>query len=112
MRALLPPVAVGRVGVADRPDAAVVARATTRVTDLVVPPDYEDHAFVRVLVEAIDHFKGTGKSPSERAKKEVKQYFLDLGRLPDGTEITAHMAEKLATFCRSPQAMKGGNKRG
>jgi hypothetical protein len=82
--------------------------ATVATTDLVVPAD-DDYAFVRLLKEAIDHFKSTGKGPSERTKKEVKQYFLDKERLPDGTRITTHMAEKLATFSRSPRAMEGGN---
>ena len=86
--------------------------ATVAVTGLAMPPDDEDYIFARLLIEAIEHFKSTGKSPSERTKKEVKKYFLDLGHLPDGSPITAHMAEKLATFCRSPQAMKGGNKKG
>jgi hypothetical protein len=86
--------------------------ATVAVTSLAVPPDDGDFIFARLLIEAVEHFKSTGKGSRQRTKKEVKQYFLDLKRLPDGTEITAHMAEKLATFCRSPQAMKGGNKRG
>jgi hypothetical protein len=83
--------------------------ATVGVTSLAMPPDDEDYIFARLLIEAIEHFKSTGKGPSQRTKKEVKQYFLDLKRLPDGRLITGHMAEKLATFCRSPRAMEGGN---
>jgi hypothetical protein len=82
--------------------------ATVAATDLAVPAD-DDYVFVRLLKEAIDHFKSTGKRPSERPKKEIKQYFLDKKQLPDGRPITTHMADSLATFCRSPRAMEGGN---
>ena len=55
--------------------------ATVAVTGLAVPPDDEDYTFVRMLIEAIEHFKSTGKSPSERTKKEVKQVFSGFGAL-------------------------------
>jgi hypothetical protein len=59
-----------------------------------------------VLKEAIEAGKG------ELKKGDLERYFLEEKKyLPDGTRITPNMARWLATFSRSPSAMKGGNKR-
>jgi hypothetical protein len=79
--------------------------ATARTIDLAVPADDDRYTFVRVLKEAIEAGKG------ELKKEDLERYFLEKKYLPDGTPITLNMAKWLATFSRSPSAMKGGNKR-
>ena len=65
--------------------------------------------FVALMCEAVRHFNiGEESWPK---KHELEQYFR-AQKLPDGTAISSNHARYLATFCRPPAALSGGNKRG
>jgi hypothetical protein len=83
-----------------------LATTAAATVDLTVPADDDRYTFVRLLKEAIETGKGQLK------KDDLERYFLEEKKfLPDGTQITPNMARWLATFSRSPSAMRGGNKR-
>ena len=66
--------------------------------------------FISIAHEAIRHFRISVSANSYPKKGELVE-FLKRRRLSNGTLISRHHAETLATFCRPVQAMKGGNKR-
>ena len=65
--------------------------------------------FISVMLDAARQFglKPDMKRPPK--KDELINFFKDR-TLADGTVISANHAQYLATFCRPPEAMKGGNK--
>jgi hypothetical protein len=81
-----------------------VSDAAPNVDGLYISP------FIRIMLRAIKHFEITEK-PSPWLKKGVLvDYFVDQ-KLPDGTPISRHQAEMMATFIRPPDAMLGRAKR-
>jgi len=64
--------------------------------------------FIQMMLKAVKHFEITEQANVKKA--ELEDYFRR-PKLPDGTSISNVQAGYLATFCRSPEAMKGGNKR-
>ena len=65
--------------------------------------------FISIAHEAIRHFRISVSANSYPKKGELVEFF-QRRRLSNGTFISRHQAESLATFCRPVQAMKGGNK--
>ncbi|MDX9982223.1 MAG: hypothetical protein RBU25_19540 [Lentisphaeria bacterium] len=65
-----------------------------------VPP------FIALMFRAIDEFGLT--ETSTVGKKTLAEWFA-AQTLPDGTRVSTNLAGYLATFCRPPEAMKGGN---
>ena len=65
--------------------------------------------FISIAHEAIRHFRISASANSYPKKGELVEYF-QRRRLSNGTFISRHQADSLATFCRPVQAMKGGNK--
>ena len=65
--------------------------------------------FISIAHEAIRHFQ-ISVSANSYPKKEVLVEYFQRRRLSNGTVISRHQADSLATFCRPVQAMKGGNK--
>ena len=65
--------------------------------------------FISIAHEAIRHFRISVSANSYPKKEELVEYF-QRRRLSNGTVISRHQADSLATFCRPVQAMKGGNK--
>lgn len=79
---------------------------------LITPPPKLGEAYhspyIKMMLVASRKFQITGTSFPK--KEELQAYFETL-RLPDGSPISTRMAEAMATLCRPPEAMKGGNKR-
>jgi hypothetical protein len=67
--------------------------------------------FISILHEAVRHFRISVSANSYPKKKDLVEHF-QRHRLSNGTPISPHQADSLATFCRPVQAMKGGNKKG
>jgi len=65
--------------------------------------------FISIAHEAIRYFRISVSANSYPKKEELVQYF-QRHRLSNGTFISRHQAQSLATFCRPVQAMMGGNK--
>jgi hypothetical protein len=110
-----PPLEEGGGGISLESEVRVLMADIDRIwpkggtSDLsAVPPDDDDYAFVRMQIEAIEHFKSTGRRPK---KDELEKYFMDKKHLPGGTPITKRLATLMATLSRSPRAMKGGIKK-
>jgi hypothetical protein len=90
------------------PEAEPPAADTSNVVALeAVPPVYLS-PFLKMMLDAVKQFGITEDAPG---KKEILVRFFRSQKLPDGSAISKVQAEYLATFCRSPEAMKGGNKR-
>ncbi len=66
--------------------------------------------FMRLMVEASKHFS-LGAEAGKRVKKEVLVEWFVKRTLSDGTKISNNIADSMATLCRQPGAMRGGNKR-
>ncbi|RFC68151.1 MULTISPECIES: hypothetical protein [Mesorhizobium] len=64
--------------------------------------------FIQMMLEAVRRF---GITAINHEKKEILEAHFRNQKLPDGKPITKAQAQYLATFCRSHDAMKGGNKR-
>jgi hypothetical protein len=62
--------------------------------------------FMVLMLAAVQHLK---ISEQHCPKKEVLEEHFRAQRLPDGTPISPNQARDLATFCRPPAAMRGGN---
>jgi hypothetical protein len=73
------------------------------------PVDYLPE-FISIAHEAIRHFGIRLSANSYPKKEELVKYFQGR-RLSNGTFISRHQAQSLATFCRPVQAMMGGNKK-
>jgi hypothetical protein len=92
-----PPVIIGTLNVTEESDKVSIQ---ARVDDL---PE-----FISIAHEAIRHFRVSANS---YPKKEGLVEYFQRCRLSNGTFISRHQADSLATFCRPVQAMKGGNKK-
>jgi hypothetical protein len=79
------------------PPAAVVA-----ATGLVVPADEDRYFFPKMILDAIDLFKKVKHPPK---KEDLEQHFRKQ-KLPDGTPISARLADAMATLSRPWQAMR------
>jgi hypothetical protein len=92
-------------------DSAVIENLIARLQKKSLPPALYNGSYITphiaLMLEAIELFDIPERTPK---KDELKQHFL--GKfLPDGSPITDNQASAMATFCRPPEAMKGGNKR-
>jgi hypothetical protein len=65
--------------------------------------------FVVIMLEAIQYF-GINPTAGVYPKKEELVAYFTSRRLSNGSLISPHHAEALATFCRPVSAMKGGLK--
>jgi hypothetical protein len=81
-----------------------VSDAAPNVDGLYISP------FIRIMLRAIAHFEIHEKSSLRLKKGVLVDYFADQ-KLPDGTPISRHQAEMMATFIRAPDAMLGRAKR-
>jgi hypothetical protein len=64
--------------------------------------------YILMMLDAVRHF---GISPSGGPKKQELVAYFRKQRLPDGSSISDNLAKTMATLCRPPEAMRGGNKR-
>ena len=94
----LPEIIIGTLEVTEESDTGGIE---IRVDDI---PE-----FISIAHEAIRHFQ-ISVSANSYPKKEVLVEYFERRRLSNGTVISRHQADSLATFCRPVQAMKGGNK--
>ncbi|GLS41571.1 hypothetical protein GCM10010869_71680 [Mesorhizobium tianshanense] len=85
-------------------EAQSVPVADTSLEDIYLSP------FMQMMLDAVRHFKISDTPNPRLRKEEIKEYFVGR-RLPNGQAISPNQAESMATFVRSPDAMKGGNKR-
>jgi hypothetical protein len=81
---------------------AEAPEATDHIMPEYIPP------FVALMLEAVREFGISAANPSP-AKKRLTGYFE--GRMVEGQTISPNLADTMATLCRSPAAMRGGNKR-
>lgn len=66
--------------------------------------------FMVLMIEAIRKFEITGEVDPTLKKDVLEQHFI-AQKLPKGTAISENQAKMMATFVRSPEAMRGGQKR-
>jgi len=94
-----------------KPAAASVPRQHSDKAQYVSP-------HIELMLRAIRQFSisevlPTGRDPETKqliSKEVLRDYFLS-SRLSTGAEISPNLANVMATLCRPPEAMKGGNKR-
>jgi hypothetical protein len=66
--------------------------------------------WMKLMLEASLHFGINARENVFPKHEELVAYFLSR-RLADGTPISPRQAKNLATLCRPPVAMKGGNRK-
>jgi hypothetical protein len=62
--------------------------------------------FIALMLEAVRKFKINEENWAK--KKELEEYFR-AQKLPGGKPISVNLAKNLASYCRPPEAMSGGN---
>lgn len=66
--------------------------------------------YMQRMIEASRVFDLGSPKGRRLKKKTLVAWFLEQG-LPDGSAISRNIADNMATLCRDPSAMRGGNKR-